>query len=386
MNSEADIFFRIWATAVALGLWVALVSAMLFLTHFLLTLPMRRAERARLFLDVIETALKHGQPVEESLISIAQSRDLSMGIRFHILAAWLEQHLRLGDALAKVPRFLPPQITAMLLAGHKIGDLGKVLPACRQLLKDAVSQTRGAISYLVILTFAITPVGFIVFILLAVRILPKFMEMGHGVLAGTDHQVQLGGLDFLYRHVPATIALQSVVLLLLWAVALIYIGGPRVVSWVPILERIHYRFPWLRKRMQRDFSTMLAILLDSGVSEAEAVTLAANCSANTIFRRRAARAVEGLQQGLKLTQAMQTMDDSGEFGWRLTNATHGGGGFFRALAGWHESLDARAFQQEQAAAHGITTALVLWSGLFVGAIVISVFMFLVSLINAGVSW
>ena len=138
--------------------------------------------------------------------------------------------------------------------------------------------------------------------------------------------------------------------------------------------------------MQRDFSTMLAILLDSGVAEPDAVTLAADCAANGVFRQRAASAVEALKQGLKLTQAVQRMDDSGEFGWRLTNAFHGGAGFLQALAGWHESLDAKAFQQEQAAAHVITTALVLWSGLFVGAVVISVFMFLVSIINAGVLW
>jgi hypothetical protein len=30
--------------------------------------------------------------------------------------------------------------------------------------------------------------------------------------------------------------------------------------------------------------------------------------------------------------------------------------------------------------------LVLWSGLFVGAVVVSVFMFLISLINEGVLW
>ena len=80
------------------------------------------------------------------------------------------------------------------------------------------------------------------------------------------------------------------------------------------------------------------------------------------------------------------MDDSGEFGWRLANAIHGRDGFLPALAGWHESLDAQAFQQEQAAAHGVTTALVLWSGLFVGAVVVSVFMFLISIIDAGVLW
>ncbi|HUD83132.1 MAG TPA: hypothetical protein VMQ67_06495 [Candidatus Saccharimonadales bacterium] len=100
MNFDSDILFRLGATALLFGVWIALVSGVLFLIHFLLTLPMRRAERAQLFLDVIETALKSGQPVEETLISVSQSRDLSMGVRFHLLAAWLEQNLRLGDALA----------------------------------------------------------------------------------------------------------------------------------------------------------------------------------------------------------------------------------------------------------------------------------------------
>jgi len=182
------------------------------------------------------------------------------------------------------------------------------------------------------------------------------------------------------------IEIQAVFLFLLWLAAFVYVGGPRIVSWFPFLQRIHYWMPWRRKRLQRDFSAMLAILLDSGAPEPEAVALAADCTANKIFRQRAARAVDGLKQGLKLTQAVQAMDGSGEFGWRLTNAFHGGGGFFKALAGWHEALDAKAFQEEQAAAHGITSALVLWSGLFVGAIVISVFMLLVALINMGNLW
>lgn len=362
------------------GVWIAVVSGVLSSIHFLITLPMRRAERARLFLDVIETALKSGQPVEETLISISQSRDLSMGVRFHLLAAWLEQNLRLGDALAKVPRFLPPQITAMLRAGEKIGDLRKVLPACRQLLKDAVSQTRGAISYLVILTFVITPSGIWVFFVLQTMVVPKFLEISASV--GGDP----APVAYLHEHQWAIICTQGSLLLLLWLTAVIYVGGPRVFSWFPILERINYWLPWRRKRMQRDFSSMLAILLDSGVSEPDAVTLAANCTANKVFRRRAGRAVEALKQGLKLSQAIQRMDESGEFAWRLTNAFHGGSGFLRTLAGWHEALDAKAFQQEQAAAHGITTALVFWSGLFVGAVVISTFMFLISIIDAGVLW
>jgi len=380
MNDGSDILLRYVETGLLLGIWMAVCGGFLFLIHFLLTLPMRRAERARLFLDLLQSAIHEGRPLEETLISVSQSRDLSLGVHFHLLAAWLEQNLRLGDALAKVPRFLPPQITAMLNAGQKIGDLRKVLPACRQLLQDAVSQTRGAINYLVILTFGITPMGVFVFGALEVMVVPKF----RAISAETGGNV--AGIDFLFNHAALLLTLQISLLLLLWLAAFLYMGGPRAAFWFPILDRLNFHLPWRRKRLQRDFSTLLAILLDSGVPEAEAVALAADGTANTVFRRRAARAVESLRQGVKLTQAVQALDDSGEFAWRLANAVHGHTGFLQALAGWHESLDAKAFQQEQAAAHGITSALVLWSGLFVGAVAISAFMFLTSLTNSAVLW
>ncbi len=138
--------------------------------------------------------------------------------------------------------------------------------------------------------------------------------------------------------------------------------------------------------MQRDFSLMLATLLDAGMPEPDSVTLAASCTANSRFEARAAVAVNALKQGRSLTDAMQDMDDSGEFRWRLTNATHSRGGFRAALAGWHDALNAKSFQHEQAAAHVVSTALVLLNGLFVAAVVISVFSFLISIVNAGVLW
>ena len=131
---------------------------------------------------------------------------------------------------------------------------------------------------------------------------------------------------------------------------------------------------------------MLAILLDAGVPEPEALTLAADCTANNIFRQRAAQARDALRQGVKLTDAVQMMDDSGEFQWRLMHALHAGGGFFKAIAGWNEALDAKAFQQEQATAQIVTTSLVVLNGILVGFIVVSVFSVLISIINAGVLW
>ena len=151
------------------------------------------------------------------------------------------------------------------------------------------------------------------------------------------------------------ILVQCLILLALWLAVFLYIGGPRVVGWFPILERWQFHLPWRRRRMQRDFSHILAMLLDGGLPEAEALKLAAACSANSVFRHHANQALTALRQGVGLPEAVHVMDDSGEFRWRLRNAAATHGGFMRALAGWHESLDARAFQLEQAGlgVHGV---------------------------------
>src|ERR1019366_398461 len=78
-----------------------------------------------------------------------------------------------------------------------------------------------------------------------------------------------------------------------------------------------FRLPWRHKRMQRDFSAMLAILLDAGVPESEAVTLAARSTGNHVFVTRSQIVIGQLQQGKKLTEAIRAIDDSGEFQWRL---------------------------------------------------------------------
>ena len=376
---------RVAGVTALIFLVLALVFGFLFLTHFCLSLPLRRAERARLFLDLLESTLQQGLAMEETLISLSQSRDQSMGVKFHLLAAWLETGLSLEAALARVPDFLPPQVTAMLRAGRQLRSLSQVLPACRHVLKDSSSQTQGAFHYLIILTFVITPVGFFIFGMFMVFIIPKYLE----VFASTGMHTVPSGMLFLgllHRHFDMVMVLQFSALFLLWLAVFIYLGGPRVTAWWPVLERVHFWLPWRRRRMQRDFSSLLAVLLDAGVPEAEALKLAGEGAANSVFRDRTARAVADLSRGLSLPEAVQQLDDSGEFRWRLRNAVAGHGGFLQALAGWHESLDARAFQLEQAAAHGVTTALVVFSGLFVGAIAISVFMFFVASINQGVLW
>ncbi|MBC8097640.1 MAG: hypothetical protein H7Y43_17705, partial [Akkermansiaceae bacterium] len=77
------------------GFWLALGSLLLYglfflaplaavgtLTHKLLSMPLRRRQRAGLFLDLVEATISQGAPLEQSLISASASRDRSPGVRF----------------------------------------------------------------------------------------------------------------------------------------------------------------------------------------------------------------------------------------------------------------------------------------------------------------
>ena len=53
---------------------------------------------------------------------------------------------------------------------------------------------------------------------------------------------------------------------------------------------------------------------------------------------------------------------------------------------WHEALDAKAFQQEQAATQTLTSALVLYNGAVVGLIVVGLFQVLISITESAILW
>ena len=370
------------------ALVLLLISAIVIRVIFhCLSLPLRRRERARLFLDLLETGFKSGRGFEDTIISVSQTREPSVGVRFHLLAAWIESGLRLPEALAKVPHFLPPQLVAMLKVGLELGDLPRVLPACRRLLDDGLAQVRKAHSYLILLAFVFTPAGLYVFPVLCVFVFPKFEEIMKDLTDGAPLPQMY---ELLVHWRWELVATQVALTLLLWLGALCYIAGPRVLPSLArpfsLRDRLACWLPWRRKRLQRDFSALLALLLDASVPEERAVTLAAQGTANSFFRQRAEAVVADLRVGVKLTEALRHMDDTGEFHWRMTHAAHARSGFFAALAGWHDALDAKAFQQEQAATHILTSGLVLLNGAIIGFITVVVFQLLLGVLEGALLW
>jgi type II secretory pathway component PulF len=372
------------------GLWLLVcflpLCGLFYALYFFVSLPLRRQERARFFLDLVETGLKQGHSLEHTILSVARANDRSTGVRFHLLAAYLESGMGLGQALEKTPHFLPPQISPMLRAGMEANALGKILPACRRLLDDGASQLWKAQNYLALVALVISPAWIFIFWVMTMFVFPKYL------MIATEMEVPSGGLlQYLTRHKELLLSGQLTLLTCFYVGIFLYVGGPRVVSWLEkvaptLTDSLIFSLPWRRKRMQRNFSSMLAVLLDAGVPEAEAVALAATSAANRIFQRRAGAVAADLRNGVTLTQAVQRLDDSGEFRWRLANAAQGSGGFLAALSGWHGSLEAQAFQQEQTFAQLATTALVLVNGLLVGVLAVAVFQILIAIINEGVLW
>jgi type II secretory pathway component PulF len=170
-----------------------------------------------------------------------------------------------------------------------------------------------------------------------------------------------------------------------------YIGGPRLRSGLELaapgaIDRLLWALPWRRARLRRDFSAMLAVLLDSRVPEPEAIRLASKCTGNAVIERGAARACELLASGVALPEAILAVDASREFQWRLGNALRGGRAFYAALKGWFASLEAQAFRSEQTAAQVATTLIVLWNGLVIGGIVVAMFLCLIALTERALLW
>lgn len=381
MISSFITFIGILAWSILVTLPVGAVSVFM---HFLLSMPMQRRDRARFFLDLLETALDRGQPIEQAILSAAESRDRAMGVSFFMVAAHIEAGARLGGALEKVPTFLPPQVNAMLQAGEKIGNLKKVLPACREVLRVAPDTVRNTMHYMIAITLVFAPICVWMITMLMLFVVPKFKD----VFAAMGIKIWKPAL-FVFHFAPQLIFFEISVFFILAGVAIVYFGGPGLVRWfqfrhVPVVDWIAWRIPWKRKKLLCAFSAMLAVLLDGGVPETDAVRLAGESTANEICRRRARRVITALQRGEMLTEAVRTFDETGEFHWRLANALHARGGFLDALHGWHAALDAKAFQQEETATHIMTSGLVILNGLVVGLIAIGMFGMLVMLLRGMV--
>ena len=373
--------FAIWALFIMLPLTGGVLIA-----YLCLTLPARRNQRASLFLDLLETGLRNGQSPERTIVAVSETHERIVSPYFHLLAAHIEEGARLEHALVLTPRFLPRAIAEVVKIGARENELGRLLPAARAMLIDVNSRLRGALNYVVVFAVVVVPGLFFLLPMLSIFIWPKLKAIVEDMEATPPAFTVM-----VFENPGIATTAQFLFLAVIVLFGFFYVIGPRlrdvtgaVFGGLP--DRFSLMLPWRRYRTHRDFTAVLAILLDAGVQEEQAVQLAAQASANEVFVDRAERVVRHLRQGVSLPEALKAIETSPEFQWRWTNALRAGKDFFSALRGWHETLETRAFQQEQAAAHAITSAIVVINGLLVGSIAAAVFLIIIALIEEGTLW
>jgi len=351
--------------------------------YVLFSLPQRRLERASIFLNVVDSGIRRGLSPEDTIKSIAACQDVSVSVRFHLLAAWIERGSTWREALGLVPRLLPPAITQMLLISDRLGGWDRVFPLCKRKLIDVRSQMQARQGFLspsaVLLPL---PLIFISFLLMRV-ILPKFQALALDM--GVPAPAQFAWL--LNDSLPLFLLMMLLALLPVLAL-LLHVAGPRLFGWfskggVPFGDYLEWLLPWHKLRVQRDFVSLLGLLLDAGVNEKEAVEMAAKGTANSCCMKAAQSVTQDLGKGIGLTEALAKIDDHGEFKWRFEQAAQGGAQFETALNGWCDALTGRADQWQQTVTHVFNVTILLVNALLVGMIAFGLFGFLLQVIDIG---
>lgn len=385
-QSKEDVLTSLFLLAVVLltvVLVMGLVLAVSYCLYYLFSLPRRRMERAIIFLRLVDAGIRRGVTPEETIKSAAACQDRSTGVRFHLLAAWIERGATWREAVGLVPRLLPPSIKEMLLLADRAGGWQKIYPLCQRQMADVLSQLRSRQSCLSpSLLLPPLPILYITGVI-TIFILPKFRAIARDMDVEFFSVWQwFGTMSVLLFAV--LLACSSIPLIVL----LVHVGGPRLSGFFSSLPQppgdwLDWLIPWQRRRLQRDFAALLGLLLDARVSEAEAVELAARGTANVIIKRRAALVCQALAAGQPLVEALGRLDDRGELRWRFEQAAAGGVRFEDALAGWCDALQARADQMQQTAMHLFATGLLFCNALLVGTLAYDVFYVLIQITEKG---
>ena len=334
--------------------------------------PIQRRERVRFFLYLLAQAEESGQSIEQIIISLSKGGEQPLGPQFDRVARHIEWGLmNLPEALAREPGCLPAQVVDTYKVGHETGDVSLILPVAQENHREnGESVFSGLIYHVIVLSIAVMIVG-----ILMTYVIPKFKAIFADMLEPGE---VLPEFTMLVLKISDTIKNNAAALFIPLLLLLGVWFYCKKKGW---LDAFWLLMPWRRKRLQRDYSRVLVLLLDSGVPEEKAIELAAQSTSNRTIKKRARKVIASLQSGMGLTEAIKLMDDSREFQWRLTNALQTDGKFVDSLSGWHQSLSARADRQHRSFASLIEATMILLLGLIIGSVMIAMFLPLIKLMD-----
>jgi len=262
----------------------------------------------RAFLRQLCSCVSAGIDLPRSL-DICLKERLPFRMRFRVksvlgkVKAAVEEGQTLSEALRRhAPIMFPKAFYGAIEIGEKSGTLGDILKILESRY-ESISSTRGMIQSTMIYPFMILLVSLMTAFFLLIKVVPTFAEIfaDLGASLPVSTQMLVGASRYLVSHM-------FVVLLLLICSIIILSAFVFLARRIDFFSRILLRLPFVGTLLhcwnQFHLSNMMSVLLGSGATTFEAMSLCEGDIMSPAFRKAMRKANQDLAEGKSLHEAL----------------------------------------------------------------------------------
>lgn len=236
------------------------------------------------FFRQLSTLLAAGVPLSEALRNISERTAGSIGRIVMMAHLRVQNGGRLSDEMSRHPRVFAPLQVSLVRAGEQGGMLEAMLEKIASYLEYEISIRRKMIMA------SFYPVILLILIFLRPTVVTWIMGSNEQALAVFKQSLVTTLVPILVVIAAAKFLFQFEGVRLVWDAIKI---GPPVLG------------PMAHKISMARFSRAFALLYSSGIPVAQALSISADASANVMVARRLKRAIPAVNEGQRLSEALQ---------------------------------------------------------------------------------
>lgn len=334
-----------------------------------------------LFIRQISIMVSAGISIEDAVKICNQQ--MKTGPLKNILVT-IEEELYKGslfsDALAKFPKVFPNYFRNMIYIGEISGQLATVLKKAADFYEKDEKMKRKASTAMVYPTFLFFAI-ILVFIFLVTFIVPRFettlSSLGVDLPPLTKSVIALSDFisDYYLFLLVGAVLIGGV--LLLWFRTK---SGKRFKDLMklklPILRKINYFLITTR------FSKGLSVLVASGMNVMDAIEVIGRLMDNKIFEEKFQFVVDEIKRGKRIHQSIEYISFFPKMLVEMINVGESTGNLDEVLALTSTYYDDQLAQSIQKGTQMLEPIMIIFAGLLVGVVVLSIFLPMVSIMNA----
>ena len=333
-----------------------------------------------LFFRQISIMVSSGISLEDA-VKIVNQQSSSSALR-NILTQ-IEEELYKGalfsDALAKFPKVFPSYFRNMIYIGEVSGQIATVLKKAADFYEKDEKMKRKASTAMVYPTFLFIAI-IAVFIFLLMFIVPRFEE----TLTQMDTelpritQIIISISDFISTNFIFIIIFVLVFVFLVWLWFKTKLGlyfKDLMKLKLPILRKINYYLITTR------FSKGLSVLVSSGTNVMESIELIGKLMNNVVFEKKFQYVVDEIKRGKKIHKSIEHISFFPKMLAEMINVGESTGNLDEVLDITSNYYDERLEQSITKGTQLLEPFMIVFAGLLVGIVVLSVFLPMISMMN-----